>query len=631
VTPPRRSSRFTLRWLLAGGVVIALAIASVPYLLVPERHFGPEEAKSPGGGKVECQPPPEPMLSADAPRYFTDVTDELGIDFEHIVGPLGTYFMPESVGAGGALFDYDSDGDQDLYLVNCGKSPKAIGDFAPGARTENRLFRQEADGTFRDVTAESGLGDTGYGMGCAVADIDNDGDPDIYITNYGPDRLYLNNGDGTFRDITAAAGIDNPDWGTCAVWFDYDRDGWVDLFVVNYADDPEYGHSIACGFYQGRVSYCGPLKFRPTVDRLFHNEGPANDDEGRAIVRFREVTHEAGIDTHPTWGFGVVSADFNRDGWPDVYVASDAGMNPLWINQQDGTFKNEGGQRGVAFNQRGTPEGSMGIAIGDADGDGQFDIVVSNLETEGASLFRNLGEGLFEERAQMVGLAAATRPHTGWGTALIDLDHDGNLDLPLVNGRVVPCRHGFAPHGEETLIVRSDQIDDPAAYWREYTDLNQLFFGTGDGKFTNRTDSGGDFAGAIASGRGLIYGDIDNDGDLDLVVTNCGTRARVYRNDVPKRGHWLRVQLVDPTGQRDAYGAEVTVVTGERRMLRLCSPAGSYLASHDPRLHFGLGDADHYDAIHVRWPDGAEEQFAAGEADQQIALKRGAGTTVGPR
>jgi hypothetical protein len=606
---------------------VLLAVA-VPYLVEPERHFGPEEATSPGADKVECEPPPEPMLSADAPRYFADVTDELGIDFEHVVGPLGTYFMPESVGTGGALFDYDSDGDLDLYLVNCGKSPKATGDFAPGTRTENRLFRQEANGTFRDVTAESGLGDTGYGMGCAVADIDNDGDADVYITNYGPDRLYLNNGDGTFRDITAASGIDNPDWGTCAVWFDYDRDGRLDLFVVNYADDPKYGHSIACGFYQGRVSYCGPLKFAPTVDRLFHNEGPATDDEGRTIVRFREVTHEAGIDTDLTWGFGVVSADFNRDGWPDMYVASDAGMNPLWINQQDGTFKNEGGLRGVAFNQRGTPEGSMGIALGDADGDGHLDIVVSNLETEGASLFRNLGEGLFEERAQMVGLAAATRPHTGWGTALIDLDHDGNLDLPLVNGRVVPCRHGFAPHGEETLIVRSDQIDDPAAYWREYTDLNQLFFGTGNGKFADRTASGGDFAGAIASGRGLIYGDLDNDGDLDLVVTNCGTRARVYRNEVPKRGHWLRVRLVDPTGQRDAYGAEVTVVVGERRVLRLCSPAGSYLASNDPRLHFGLGNADHYDAIQVRWPDGAEEQFPAGDSDRQITLERGTGTAV---
>jgi hypothetical protein len=337
------------------------------------------------------------------------------------------------------------------------------------------------------------------------------------------------------------------------------------------------------------------------------------------------VTASAGIAQRSTYGFGVVSADFNRDGWADLYVANDAGMKPLWINRQDGTFVDEGGIRGAAFDERGQPEGSMGIALGDADGDGDFDLVVSNVATEGASLFRNQGAGLFVEYSREAGLSQLTQSHTGWGIALIDLDHDGDLDLPLANGLVVPCHAGFAPHGEETFVVRNDRIDDPAAYWREYADLNLLFLGRGNGRFDDATLRGGDFTAAIGSARALLYGDTDNDGDLDLLVTNCGASARLYRNDVPKLGNWLQVRLTDGRGAPAGYGAEVTVAVGERKFCRLANPADSFLASNDPRVHFGLGDTASYDSILVRWPDATSEIFPGGPAGRLIVLARGAG------
>lgn len=583
--------------------------------------------------RMECDQnrpnPPETVQPG-----LTDITDAAGLHFQHVVGPLGTYFMPESIGAGGGVFDFNGDGLLDIYLVNCGRSPNAVGEFPPGTRTENRLWLQTANGTFTDATAASGLGDRGYGSGCAIGDVDNDGRPDVYLTNYGPDRLYRNNGDGTFRDVTDSAGLHNDDWATAAAFVDYNRDGWLDLVVVNYTADPKYGHSVACGFMEGMVSYCGPHKFEPTVDRLFRNEGLHPDDEGRPVVRFTDVTESAGLAAAPTYGFGVVCADFNRDHWPDLFIANDMAENRLWMNQHDGTFREEAVPRGVAVNGKGQAEAGMGVVVGDVNGDAALDLIVTHLSLETTTLYVNDGYGSFVDATDAAGVGRPTFLHTGWGAALVDLNHDGHLDLPLVHGLVVPCHSGFPYHGEDQFQVRHDVIEDPEAFWADYADLNLLLMNTGRGAFRDASPEAGDFATAIGSGRSLITGDVDNDGDADLLVTNCGGRARLYRNDMPKQGHWLMVRVMDPKLRRDAYGAEITVTAGGRTFHAVANPSSSYLASNDVRVHFGLGEVDHYDEIVIHWPDGpvaeAAEAFGGGRADRHLLLQRGLGRPVPP-
>lgn len=575
--------------------------------------------------------PDQPADSHTRSGILEDVTDSLGIDFQHVVGPLGTYFMPESIGAGGAILDYDGDGRPDIYLVNCGRSPEATGSFPEGTRSENRLYRQLEDGTFQDTTVESGLGDTGYGAGCAVGDVDNDGDIDVYITNYGPDRLYLNNGAGVFQDATETAGIVNNDWGTCASFFDYNRDGLLDLFVVNYTADPKYHHSVSCGFKDGLVSYCGPHKFQTVIDRVFRNDGLQASASGEQTVHFTDVTAAMGIDAAPTYGFGVVCEDFNGDQWPDVFVANDGEANRLWINQQGEGFVEEAVSRGVAFNGDGVPEAGMGVAIGDVNQDGYSDLVVSHLSMESTTLYVNSAAGVFSDTTTTSGIDAPTRRRTGWGASLVDLNHDGHLDLPLVHGLVVPCHSRFPYHGEDRFQLRVDDIPDPDLFWRDYADLNVLLMGVADGQFEEAAD-GGDFCTAVASGRSLIHGDLDNDGDIDLVVTNCGGSARVYRNNTAKQGHWLIVNVMDPALDRCAYGARVAIRSGQKTFHGVVNPGSGYLASNDPSLHFGLGDLDQIDEIVVQWPDGsvqsAQETFAGTAVDQVITIRRGEGNSA---
>jgi hypothetical protein len=582
--------------------------------------------------QMSLQPHPHEQLPPDrsrGPKLFQDITEVSKLDFQQAIGPLGTYFMPEINGAGGALFDYDNDGDLDILLINSGRSPQAIGDFPPGTRTENALFRQESDGTFTDVSAGSGLGGSSYGIGCAVGDIDNDGDLDVYITNYGTDRLYQNLGNGSFVEITEQARIQDSEWGTCAAFFDYDRDGWLDLFVANYTSDPVYGHSVACGLTAGRVSYCGPHKFAPTVDRLYHNDGLHTNAAGDRSVRFRDMTTAAGIDAATTAGFGVLCADFTGDHWPDVYVANDMHPNRLWVNQQNGTFRDEAAARGAAVSYEGRPQGSMGVATGDVDGDLDLDIVVSNLATEFTVLYRNDGNGYFVDSSRAVNIWQPTRRHTGWGLALIDLDHDGDLDLPQVNGFVVPNRGMFPPHGEDRFQMHRETILDPHAFLSEYYDDNMLLLNAAGGKFkTTGEDLDDDFSAAKGSARSLIYGDIDNDGDLDLLVTNVGERARLYRNQMANSGHWLSIRAMDPQLNRDVYGAEIVVSMGAKKMLGVVNPSSSYLASNSIPVHFGLGDRDRFDEILVRWPDGTPEVFSAGDADRVVLLRRGDGAPI---
>jgi hypothetical protein len=546
------------------------------------------------GLAASCHPSATSTPADVPPPWFRDVTVQCGIDFLHDAGPTGRYFLPQVMGSGAALFDFDGDGRLDIYLVQNG---------GPDSKSVNRLYHQEKDGHFTDVTAGSGLGVAGHGMGVAIGDVNNDGRPDVLLTGYGGLRLFLNNGDGTFTDITRQSGLDSSLWGTSAAFFDYDRDGWLDLVVVNYVD---YDSSRECSQGSGRRDFCNPNQFTGTVTHLFHNLGPGQD----GAVRFRDVTLASGLGRKPGPGLGVVCADFDGDGWPDVLVANDARPNHLWINQKDGTFKEEAVQRGIAADAMGRAQAGMGIAVGDVDGDGLFDIFVTHLTEESQTLWKQAPRGQFRDRTVAARLAGVRG--TGFGTVLADFNHDGALDLAIVNGRV---SRGRGQGG-----------DDLDPFWRPYAERNQLFAGDGTGRFRDLS-AADPFGRPAAVSRGLACGDLDGDGALDLLVTTVAGPARLYKNVAPKEGHWLIVRAVDPAHRRDAYGAVVTVSAGGRNWVSAVNPGQSYLCSNDPRVHFGLGAAGHVDSIRVRWPDGdlAEEVFAGGAADRVIVLRRGEG------
>ncbi|MGH7497187.1 MAG: CRTAC1 family protein [bacterium] len=528
--------------------------------------------------------------------YFTEITDQVKLDFVHEAGVDGSYYMPESIGSGGAFLDYDNDGDLDIYLINGGYHGTNK-DQHPLAT--NRLFRQNADGTFVDVTAASGLGDTGYGMGCAIGDFDNDGHPDVYVTNYGPDALYRNHGDGTFTNVTKAAGIDNSHWACSAIFFDYDRDGFLDLYVANYL---AYDSTVVCTDRAGRPDYCGPTGFPAVPDKLYHNNGNGT---------FTDVSLASNIARVASYGLGVVSADFNADGWPDVYVANDREPNFLWINQKNGTFKDEALPRGAAVNALGLPAANMGVAVGDIDNDEDMDLFITHLREEGNALYRNIGDGMFQDDSSPARLAGISLPYTGFGTGFFDYDHDGDLDLAVVNGRVT----------RGPLLKNTES----PGYWDHYAEPNFLFENEGSGKYRDASAQAASFSRQIENSRGLAFGDVDNDGDIDLLVTNEGGRARLFRNDVPNKGHWLLVRALDLALKRDAIGAKVFVEVSDARVLRYVAPGYSYLNSNEMRVHFGLGAKTTVERILVEWPGGAVEMFPGVASDQIITLQKGQG------
>ena len=527
------------------------------------------------------------------PPWFEDITEKAGLRFTHDAGPISDYFMPQIMGSGAALFDFNNDGLLDIYLLQNGGSTGA----------KNRLFQQVPGGTFKDVTAGSGLDVAGYFMGMAIGDVNNDGHPDVLLTEYKGVRLFLNNGDGTFTNITADSGLENALWAMSASFVDFDRDGWLDLVVVNYVD---YDPTHACEESSKGRDYCGPNVFKGTVTKLFRNRGAAD------AVRFQDVTASSGLGSKPGPGLGVVCADFNGDGWPDIFVANDGQPNHLWINRCDGTFREEALTRGLAYNGFGMPQGSMGVALGDIDGDGLFDVFVTHLTDETNTLWRQGPRGRFHDETAAAGVAAAGWRGTGFGTVLADFNHDGTPDLALVNGRVLRGPR----QGAEAL----------GPFWSRYAERNQLFVNDGRGRFRDLslTDPFGQLPGVS---RGLACGDIDGDGALDLLVTTVGGPARLYRNIAPKEGHWLSVRAFDPARKRDALGAVVIIHAGGRRQVGAVISGSSYLCSNSPCVHFGLESAERVDAIHVLWPDGdvAEEVFAGRDADRLIVLRRGEG------
>jgi hypothetical protein len=548
-----------------------------------------------------CHPAPPPSgedAAADGPAWFEDVTEQVGLHFVHEAGPTGAYFLPQILGSGGALFDCDGDGLLDIYLIH---------NAGPGSRATNRLFRQTRDGRFEDISAGSGLDVSGYGMGVAIADVNNDGFPDVLLTEYGGCRLFLNDGKGRFTEATDRLGARIPVFATSACFFDYDRDGWLDLVVANYV---QYDPATPCRGNSGKQDYCHPSMFPGSVSRLYHNRGRGPD--GRWLG-FEDVTLKSRLGLLPGAGLGVVCADFDGDGWPDIFIAHDALPNRLWLNQHDGTFREAALARGVALDGQGETAANMGIALGDVNGDGLFDLYVTHLTAEMNTLWQQGPRGYFQDRTAGAGLTATGWRGTGFGTVLADFDHDGALDLALVNGRV-------------TRALAAEP-GTAASFWSQYAQRNQLLTGDGRGHFRDLSAAQPSFCHQPGVYRALIYGDVNNDGALDLLVTQTAGPARLFRNTAPKRGHWLMVSAVDPAcGGRDAYGAEITVHAGDRRWVRWLTPGSSYLCSNDPRAHFGLGENERVERIHILWPDGTAEDFAGGKADRCVKLKKGQGT-----
>jgi enediyne biosynthesis protein E4 len=531
--------------------------------------------------------------------WFEDVTDILGLNFVHDPGPTGKYALPQALGSGCA-FIHDGDGTLYVYLLQ---------NAGPDSKSVNQLFKRMPDGKFKDVTKGSGLGVAGYNMGVAVADVNNDGLPDVLLTQYGGIRLFLNLGKGAFQDVTEEAGLKSNFWGTSAAFLDYDRDGWLDLFVVGYL---EYDPKTTRDGPDGKKDFPIHEQFRPQSSKLFRNLGsaPVKGDKPAARVRFQDASARSGIASESGPGLGVVCADFDGDGWPDVFVANNGKRNHLWINQRNGTFKEEAVARGVAFSATGQALAGAGIAIGDIANEGLLDLFVPHLTEEKNTLWKQGPRGMFSERAVAARLTAPRWRGTGFGTLMADFNLDGSLDIAVVNGRV---HRGNAAN------------DADLGFWKPYAERNQLFANDGSGKFRDVSPANKAFCGGWNVGRGLACTDFDGDGAPDLLVTTVGGRARLFRNVAPDRGHWLTIRALDPHLKRDAYGAEVFVKEGHRKWLRLINPAQSYLSSSSPFAYFGLGAVTKFDSIQVKWPDGTNEEFPGGNANRYLVLKKGEG------
>lgn len=567
-----------------------------------------------------CQTPPPPPSHANsgansgvpAGDLFTEAAQASGLDFVHFNGMSGEFYFPEIVGAGGALFDYDNDGDPDVYLVQGAliRSGKTLKDatFKPQEPVQGRLYRNDlqvnVDGTrtlrFSDVTQTSGIAARGYGMGVATGDFDNDGWVDLYLTNFGSTQLWRNNGNGTFSEVTKPSGTAGTQWSVSAAFVDYDRDGWLDLFVGNYVN-----YSLAtnrrCYSVTTRLDYCGPSVYPPATALLFHNRGDGT---------FENVTTKAQIGSAGGAALGVVCADFNEDGWMDIYVANDQRENFLWLNQRDGTFKNDAVLAGCAVSRDGKAEASMGVDAGDFDGDGDDDLFMTHLTDEKNTLYLNLGKGVFEDRSFETGLGTPSLPHTAFGTLMFDYDNNGWLDILVVNGAVTSIEAQAAQH-------------DPYPFHQS----NQLFRNNGNGGFSEITSAAGAVFKLSEVGRGAAFGDVDNDGDTDVLITNNNGRARLLLNQVGNRSPWLGLRLL--SGQRDALGARVALLRpGQTALWRRVRADGSYASAHDPRVLFGLGAAGASGVVRVQWPDGKVEEWNNVPQGQYTTLRQGGGKLV---
>ncbi len=540
------------------------------------------------------------VVTNPSDNRFDDITLETQLYFQHTSSVKGQYLLAEIMGSGGALFDYDNDGDLDIYLVNGGSPAPNHSDSA------NKLFQRNADGSYQDVSTTTGLDDPGLGMGSALGDFDNDGDLDIYVSNVDRDRLYLNNGDGSFTDISDQAGIRGHAWSSSATFCDIDDDGFLDLYVATYVtQDPRQ----SCADESGDIDYCAPNAYRGESDRLYRNNGDRT---------FNFIGRKSGISRKNNNALGVVCFDFNGDHRDDFYVANDGERNHLWINKGDGTFDERGIAYGAAVNLFGDTEASMGIGLGDVNGDQRLDVLLTHLDEETNTLYLGTDDGVLTDATIQSGLGPPSIPETGFGVSLFDADQDGTLDVAISNGRV----------RKQPGNARRPGIGILDQFHNDYAQPNRLMINLGNGKFADWCTVSDPFCTDLQVSRGLLTGDIDADGDLDILVMNSNGPVRLYRNKIADQGGWLKLRIFDPTVNRDAIGALVRIRVGDLWQVRPVIHSDSYLSSHDAVVHFGLGGALAADEIIVTWPRGEHEQFPALKRDQMVVLLKGQGMPV---
>jgi hypothetical protein len=531
--------------------------------------------------------------SAVASPAFRDVSATAGVSFIHVNGASPAKHFPEIMGSGGLFFDVDDDGWIDIFLVDGGSEASPV--VARTAR--HRLFRNRQNGTFEDITTRSGIRHSNYGMGTCAGDYDNDGRVDLYITNVGANVLYRNTGGGTFADVTAAAGVGSTQWSTSCGFLDFDRDGDLDLFVTNYVTmGKDAGKICRSGTPPVRV-YCHPLNFPPSPNILYRNNGKGV---------FTDAATLAGIGTYRGNGLGVAISDYDDDGLPDVFVANDSLPNFLFHNEGKGRFTETALAAGVAVATDGQARAGMGTMFGDADGDSRLDLVVTNHETEMHSLFRNLGNGLFADVTVSSGLGPATVPLVGFGIVFFDYDNDSDLDLTEVNGHVI----------DNVGQVRSGG---------RFAQRRLLLQNNGAGRFRDVSATAGPAYAIESVGRTLVCADVDNDGDLDLLVTNNGGRAELLRNDGGNRANALIVRLIGEKSNRDALGARLRLTAGARTLTRDVASGVSYEGQSDTRVHFGLADRTRAEKLEIRWPSGLVESIADVRANQIVTVREGKG------
>lgn len=524
---------------------------------------------------------------------FVDVTAASGVNFQYQSSHTAKKYLLETMGPGVALFDYDNDGRLDIFVINgaplTDPTPKGTIPQKTGPEYWNRLFHQKKDGTFEDVTEKAGLQGSGYGMGVAVGDYDNDGNDDLYVTAYGGNKLYRNNGDGTFSDVTSKAGVAGNGWSTSAIWMDLDNDGLLDLIVLRYLqwefDD------IWCGEHRGGYrSYCHPDYFKPIAPLVFHNDGAGH---------FTDVTAKSGI-SKPGKGLGIAIADYDRDGKTDIFVANDSILQFLYRNKGNGRFEEVGLLSQVAADGDGRTYAGMGVDFADYDNDGLPDLVITDLANQRYALYKNDGDGNFSYSTISSGVGKITMMHSGWGVRFFDYDNDGWKDLIVAQG-----------HDLDTIELASPNL--------RYREPLLLARNMGTGFEDVSRDSGSIFQQAWV-GRGLAIGDLDNDGRLDVVVTTNDGPLYILRNETPSKNHWLTLQLTGHKSNRDAIGAEIKLTTAKASQFAIVTTGGSYLSASDKRVHFGVGSEPEVLSIEIRWPSGITQKLNNVRADQFLRI-----------